>query len=52
VVGVLVRLLLLLHPGLWNDEATTGLLGLSVHQGELPVYFFGQPFMGALDGPW
>jgi predicted membrane-bound mannosyltransferase len=49
-VGVLARLLLLLHPGLWYDEATTGLLGLSVLQGELPVYFFGQSFMGALDG--
>ncbi|HWC01133.1 MAG TPA: hypothetical protein VHF87_00055, partial [Methylomirabilota bacterium] len=46
----LVRLLLLRLPRLWYDEATTGLLGLSVLNGELPVYFFGQPFMGALDG--
>ena len=49
-VGVIVRLLLLRLPRLWYDEATSGLLGLSVLGGELPVYFFGQPFMGALDG--
>ncbi len=49
-VGVIVRLLLLRLPRLWYDEATSGLLGLSVLRGELPVYFFGQPFMGALDG--
>jgi hypothetical protein len=49
-VGVIVRLLLLRSPRLWYDEATSGLLGLSVLRGELPIYFFGQPFMGALDG--
>src|SRR4029450_7231574 len=37
-------------PRLWSDEATTGFLGLAVLNGELPIYFFGQPFMGALDG--
>jgi hypothetical protein len=47
---VAIRLLLLRLPRLWYDEATSGLLGLSVLRGELPVYFFGQPFMGALDG--
>src|SRR4030095_12249504 len=50
VVAALVRLLLLRFPRLWYDEATTGFLGLAVLNGELPVYFFGQPFMGALDG--
>ena len=49
-VGAIVRLLLLRLPRLWYDEATSGLLGLSVLSGELPIYFFGQPFMGALDG--
>ena len=48
--AVAIRLLLLRLPRLWYDEATSGLLGLSVLRGELPVYFFGQPFMGALDG--
>jgi hypothetical protein len=49
-VAALVRLLLLRVPRVWYDEATTGLLGLAVLEGELPIYFFGQSFMGALDG--
>lgn len=49
VVGASVRLALLYRPLLWYDEATTGIMGLAVLRGELPVYFFGQPFMGALD---
>jgi hypothetical protein len=49
-LGAAVRLLLLLDPAFWYDEATTGLTGLAVLRGEWPVYFFGQPFMGALDG--
>jgi hypothetical protein len=48
--GLLVRCLPLWIPRIWFDEATTGLLGLSVLRGAFPVYFFGQPFMGALDG--
>jgi hypothetical protein len=50
VVGVILRLLLLRLPRLWYDEATSGLLGLAVLKGELPIYVFGQSFMGALDG--
>lgn len=49
-IAAVLRLLLLRVPQLWYDEATSGLLGLSVLKGELPVYFFGQSFMGALDG--
>jgi len=49
-IATLVRLLLLRLPRLWYDEATSGLVGLSVLKGELPIYFFGQSFMGALDG--
>jgi hypothetical protein len=49
-VAVILRLLLLRLPRLWYDEATSGLLGLAVLRGELPIYFFGQSFMGALDG--
>ena len=48
-LGALVRLALLAIPGAWFDEATTGLMGLAVLRGQFPVYFFGQPFMGALD---
>ena len=50
LAGAVVRLALLKEPHLWFDEATTGLLGLAVLRGDFPVYFFGQPFMGALDG--
>lgn len=50
LAGAAVRLALLRVPRLWFDEATTGLLGLAVLRGDFPVYFFGQPFMGALDG--
>ena len=47
--GAFVRLALLAIPRAWYDEATTGLMGLGVLRGHFPVYFFGQPFMGALD---
>jgi hypothetical protein len=47
--GALVRLALLRIPGMWYDEATVGIMGLVVLRGEWPVYFHGQPFMGALD---
>ena len=47
--GALLRLALLNIPRAWHDEATTGLMGLAVLRGQFPVYFFGQPFMGALD---
>src|SRR5262245_42380289 len=49
VAGALVRIALLRAPDVWYDEATTGLMGLAVLRGAFPVYFFGQPFMGALD---
>jgi hypothetical protein len=45
-VGALLRLLLLRGAAVWYDEATSGLTGLAVLRGELPVYFSGQPFMG------
>ncbi|HSF02962.1 MAG TPA: glycosyltransferase family 39 protein, partial [Solirubrobacterales bacterium] len=48
VGAVMVRLALLRLPRLWFDEATTGNMGLAVLRGQFPVYFFGQPFMGAL----
>ena len=47
--GALVRIVLLRAPEVWFDEATTGLMGLAVLRGDFPLYFFGQPFMGALD---
>ena len=47
--GALVRIVLLRAPEIWYDEATTGLMGLAVLRGDFPLYFYGQPFMGALD---
>ena len=47
--GALVRIVLLRAPEIWGDEATTGLMGLAVLRGDFPIYFYGQPFMGALD---
>src|SRR5262245_44516692 len=49
VAGALVWIALLRAPDVWYDEATTGLMGLAVLRGDFPLYFFGQPFMGALD---
>ncbi|MBI4010962.1 MAG: discoidin domain-containing protein [Candidatus Rokubacteria bacterium] len=44
-----MRFALLRVPFLWPDEATIARMGLTVLRGEFPVYFHGQPFMGALD---
>ncbi len=49
LAGAALRLALLRFPRLWYDEATTGIMGLTVLHGALPVYFYGQAFMGALD---
>lgn len=48
LLGAGLRVGLLHAPTLWYDEATVGITGLAVLRGELPVYFFGQPFMGTL----
>jgi hypothetical protein len=48
-VGVAVRVALLLAPSIWHDEAMNGLMALGVLRGELPVYLYGQAFMGVLD---
>jgi hypothetical protein len=49
LAGAAVRLAVLARPDPWFDEGTSGLLGLAVLRGRFPIYFFGQPFMGALD---
>jgi hypothetical protein len=48
-IGAVIRATLLWPESLWYDEATIGLMSLAVLRGDLPVYFYGQPFMGALD---
>jgi hypothetical protein len=47
--GVAVRVALLLAPDVWSDETANGLMSLAVLRGELPVYLYGQDFMGVLD---
>src|SRR5262245_12803969 len=34
----------------WFDEATMGLMGQDVLRGQFPFFFYGQAFMGAVDG--
>lgn len=49
LLGALVRGWAALASRFWFDEATIGLMGRHVLQGELPVFMYGQPFMGALE---
>lgn len=49
VLGAVVRGWAALASRFWHDEATFGLMGRHVLQGELPVFMYGQPFMGALE---
>lgn len=49
LLGALIRAWAALVSRFWFDEATFGLMGRHVLQGELPVFMYGQPFMGALE---
>ena len=49
-IAILYRGIALLTPVLWRDEGTVGLSGLRVLQGDFPIFFYGQSFMGALEG--
>lgn len=49
LMAMIVRGLTLLTPELWSDEVIVGLMGLHVTQGDFPVFFYGQNFMGALE---
>lgn len=49
LTAVIVRGLTLLAPDLWTDELIVGLMSLHVTQGEFPVFFYGQNFMGSLE---
>ncbi len=50
VCAVAIRLYRLHCSSLGIDGAVCGLLGLSVLAGRWPLFFYGQDFMGALDG--
>src|SRR2546425_3067027 len=49
--AVAIRVILVAQgwPVTNSDEATIGLMGLHIlHHGELPIFFYGQNYMGAL----
>jgi hypothetical protein len=48
--GIAIRAGAAATARIWFDEATMGLMGRDVLRGQLPFYFYGQPFMGAVDG--
>ncbi len=49
-VGILIRAGAASTTLIWFDEATMGLMGRDVLYGQFPFFFYGQPFMGAVDG--
>jgi hypothetical protein len=50
VAGVAIRVGASATAPIWFDEATTGLMGRDVLHGQFPFFFYGQTFMGAVDG--
>lgn len=49
LAALLLRLGVAATATLWFDEATVGLMARHVLEGRLPVYFYGQTFMGAAE---
>ena len=50
VAGIASRAGVAATARIWFDEATMGLMGRDVLHGQFPFFFYGQPFMGAVDG--
>ena len=48
--GVAIRAGAAGATAIWFDEATVGLMGGDVLHGQFPFFFYGQSFMGAVDG--
>jgi hypothetical protein len=48
--GVAIRAGAAATARIWFDEATMGLMGRDTLRGEFPFFFYGQAFMGAVDG--
>jgi hypothetical protein len=46
--ATVLRLGLLHAPLFWPDESVVATMGFEILRGGLPVYYYGQPFMGAL----
>ena len=50
VAGLAIRAGKAATAPIWFDEATMGLMGRDVLHGHFPFFFYGQAFMGAVDG--
>ena len=48
-VAALLRSLYLVHINLDADMAVTGLMGRHILEGHFPIFFYGQPFCGAIE---
>src|SRR5262249_37695662 len=50
VAGLAIRVGVAATVPTWFDEATMGLMAQDVLRGQFPFFFYGQTFMGAVDG--
>ena len=50
VAGLAIRVGAAATALVWFDEATMGLMGRDVLHGQFPFFFYGQTFIGAIDG--
>ncbi len=48
-LAVAVRALMVPHPTIDADMAMTGLMARHILEGELPIFFWGQPYCGAIE---
>ncbi len=49
LVGLAIRIGAVATASIWFEEATRGLMSRDVLHGQFPFFFYGQPFMGAID---
>lgn len=49
LLAVMARGLYLVYINLDADMAVTGLMGRHILQGHCPIFFYGQPFCGAIE---
>lgn len=50
VISLSSRALTVLSPELWFDEVMVGLFSLHILKGEFPLFYYGQNFMGTIEG--
>ncbi len=52
IAGAILRYLYLITPGLDSDQAVVGLMAKHILNGESPVFYYGQPYLGSLEAFW